>query len=394
MKKVNSMTKTLWLLFGIFGTFILYQCTKDGVNAGKLNRAFTGTPDSTHFSPFYDVTTIAPSDITPDVNDKIEAKGVQSVIKEYCGVSTCHGGPIEPKLSTYGEIKSHTVPGSPELSKLWTLITTNDLNAAMPPVSAGHELTLGDKTIIYNWIKNGAKEKPGLEDFRPAAVSLIITGCTSGNCHSVATATGAWAKKGLIPGLAAGDTSQFILTRSNGVTVYTILSNTTLRDQVWKEYKDSVRKFFQDTLANAAWRPYKTFSTPVVASSVRGSLSSYDDLLLDIWYPKSMRSNGSVVYTSPEGKKFYVRGNPLNATSSLVSRIDSTLLLANPSTKVFASAHQGDMSYGDGGINSSEIALIKAWYFADPNISSVWKYGTDNTGIFKYRKSGNIIKPN
>ncbi|MEP7322981.1 MAG: c-type cytochrome domain-containing protein [Saprospiraceae bacterium] len=368
------------------------QCVKDGVNVGKLDRSFKGVPDSTHFSPFYDITTVSSGDITPDVNDKIETKGVQSLIKEYCGVSTCHGGPIDPKLSTYAEIRKYTVAGSPEQSKLWNLITTNDLDEAMPPIHAGHELSITDKTILYNWIKNGAKEIPGLEDFRPSAIQLISNGCTSGNCHSVATATGSWAKKGLIPGLTAADTSTFTLIRTSGLTYYTTLTNTVLRNQVWNAYKDSVRRFYLDTLANASWRPYKTFSTPVVLSSVRGSLSSYDDILLDIWYPKSIRSLGTVTYISSDGSKFYVRGNPLNATSSLITRIDSTLLLANPATGVFASSHQGDMAYGDGGINASEIALIKAWYFTDPNIPAVWKYGINNAGIFKYRKSGNIIK--
>jgi hypothetical protein len=50
------------------------------------------------------------------------------------------------------------------------------------------------------------------------------------------------------------------------------------------------------------------------------------------------------------------------------------------------------MAYGDGGLTKSEIALIKAWYFADPNVPDVWKYGLDGTGIFKYRKSGTIIR--
>jgi hypothetical protein len=110
-------------------------------------------------------------------------------------------------------------------------------------------------------------------------------------------------------------------------------------------------------------------------------------------YPKSIRSNSSVVYTDPITlKQYYVRGNYLNATSSLVSRIDSTLLLANPFTNVFATSHQGDMAYGDGGLKPQEVALIKAWYFADPNIPNVWKYGTGNVGIFKYRKTGTIIK--
>lgn len=391
MKNKYSLRNQVFFLVVISFVF-LNQCTKDGVNTEKLDRAFKALPDSTIFSPFYDITTISSSDVTPDVNDKIETKGVQSIIKEYCGVSTCHGGPIEPKLATYGEIRAYTVAGSPEQSKLWTLVTTNDLNQAMPPVLAGHELSIQDKNILYNWIKNGAKELPGIEDFRPAAVQLISNGCTSGNCHSVATSTGAWAKKGLIPGLSSADTSTFKLVRSNGTTLYTTLVNSAILNQVWTAYKDSVRRFYQDTLTNAAWRPYKTFSTPVVVSNVRGSLSSYDDILLDIWYPKSNRSSGSVLYTAPDGKKYYVRGNYLNATSSLISRIDSTILLANPSTGVFATSHQGDMAYGDGGINASEIALIKAWYFADPNIPTVWKYGTNNAGIFKYRKSGNIIK--
>jgi hypothetical protein len=110
-------------------------------------------------------------------------------------------------------------------------------------------------------------------------------------------------------------------------------------------------------------------------------------------YPKSARSNSSVQYTDGSGNKFYVKGDYLNVSSSLVSRIDSTLLIANPRTGVFATSQQGDMAYGDGGLKSSEIALIKAWYFADPNVPNVWKYGTASTGIFKYRKTGKIITP-
>ena len=49
----------------------------------------------------------------------------------------------------------------------------------------------------------------------------------------------------------------------------------------------------------------------------------------------------------------------------MVTRCDSTLLLANPYTGVYATAHQGDMAYGDGGLKPNEVALIKAWYEAD-----------------------------
>ncbi len=393
MKKVKP--GRLFIICSLIGlSLVLFRCTEEGFKVENLNRGFPGTPDSTHFSPFYDVTTLSTSDVTPDVNDKIIVKGVQSTIKEYCGINTCHGGPISPKLETYQDIRSLAVAGHPEQSKLWSLITTNDLDQAMPPVHAGHELSITDKATLFNWIKNGAKEYPALEDFRPAAIKLITSGCTSANCHNVATATGAWARSGLIANLGPTDTTRFALIRSSGITYYTQLSNATLRNKIWNDYKDSVRRFYLDTLANASYRPFKTFSTPVVLSNVRGSLSSYDDILLDIWYPKSNRSSGTVVYTSPGGLKYYVRGNPINSTSTLVSRIDSTLLLANPFNGTYANNHQGAMAYDDGGLNPSEIALIKAWYFEDPNIPAVWKFGLNNQGIFKYRKSGKIIKPN
>lgn len=263
----------------------------------------------------------------------------------------------------------------------------------MPPVASTHELSTTDKVTLYNWIKNGAKENPTLVDFRTAAVKIIVAGCGSANCHNQATATGAWARKGLLGTLTTSDTTQFIYVnpQTGAQTIYCQLSNQTLLRQVWTAYKDSVKKFYSDTLGYASYRPYKTFGTPVTLSSVRGPLSDYDDIIMDIKYPKSVRSNSSVQYTDGSGNKFYVKGNYLNATSSLVTRVDSTLLLANPYTGVFATSHQGDMAYGDGGLKASEIAIIKAWYFADPNIPDVWKYGNNNAGIFKYRKSGTII---
>ena len=388
MKRFSSLKTVVILLLGFLLSITVIQCTKTGILAEQLNRNIS--PDSTVFAAFYDFTKISPSDAVPDFNDSIVSKGVQSIIKEYCGISTCHGGPINPKLSTYEEITRLVVPGNPEGSKLWNLLTTNDLNKAMPPVNATHEMAPGDKLKIYNWIKNGAQTSPDIADFRPAAIRIITTGCTSGNCHNVATSTGSWARKGLIA-VTSADTTTFALIRPPSVTYYCQLSNVTLRNQVWNAYKDSVRKFYSDTAAFASFRPYKTFSTPVVSSSVRGSLSSYDDILLDINYPKGLRSNSTVVYSS-NGNNYYVKGNNLNSTSSLVSRIDSTMLLANPFTGVFATSHQGDMAYSDGGLTRNDIALIKAWYFADPNIPDIWKYGIGNAGIYKYRKSGTIIK--
>lgn len=391
MKKISALRSMIFILCGGLLSLTVMQCTKTGVNAKLLNRAFPGIPDTTVFAPFHDKTTIAVADVNPAINDIISVKGVQSTIKEYCGISTCHGGPINPKLSTYAEIKSLVTPGSPETSKLWELLTTNDLNKAMPPVNATHEFSLTDKTVIYNWIKNGAKEFPDLVDFRPAAIKVITNGCTSANCHNVATSTGAWARAGLLAPLQPSDTSVFTHIKGTSTSFYWLLNNTTKRNQVWDAYKDSVRKFYADTLANASFRPYKTFSTPVVIASVRGSLSTYDDIVMDIWYPKSLRSNSSVVYSSG-GNNFYVKGDYLNiAGNYFIARIDSTLLPANPRTGVYATSNSGDMSYGDGGLSPSEIALIKAWYFADPNIPDVWKYGINNAGIYKFKQSPNNI---
>jgi hypothetical protein len=371
------------------------QCKKEGDVVKGLDRSFKGTADTAVYAAFYENNLATKTDVTPDVNDVIKFRGVQTIVHEYCATSNCHGGPIAPKFDTYSEIMKYVTPGNPGASKLWEFLTTNNLDKAMPPVNSNHEMGVTDKTLIYNWIINGAKETPDLKDFRPAAVLLINNGCGSANCHNQATATGGWARKGLLGTLTTSDTTQYVFTNqtTGSVTVYCLLSNKTIRDQVWNAYKDSVRIFYTDTLANASFRPWKTLATPRSASSTRGPLQTYDDLLLDIMYPKSARSNSSVQYTDPVTlTQYYVKGNHLNVSSSLVSRIDSTLLLANPFTGVFATSQQGDMAYGDGGLKSNEIALIKAWYFSDPNIPDVWKYGVGGVGIFKYRKTGNIIK--
>lgn len=393
MKKISVMKATGLIVVSLFFSLFLLQCTKTGVNAKILDRQISSVPDSGVFSPFYDTTVISVRDVNPDVNDRIVMRGVKTIIKEYCATSNCHGGAISPNFLTYNDIMRYVAPENPGGSKLWEYVTTNDFNKAMPPINSNHELSLTDKTIIYNWILNGAREFPSLIDFRTAAMKIISNGCGSANCHNQGTATGAWARKGLIAGLTSADTSQYIYTNpaTGAQTIYCQLTNVNLRNQVWSAYKDSVRRFYADTLINASYRPYKTFTTPVSASSTRGPLNTYDDILLDIMYPKSARSNSSVQYTDGSGNKFYAKGNYLNVSSSLVSRIDSTVVLANPFTGIFASNQQGDMAYGDGGLKPSEVALIKAWYFSDPNIPDVWKYGVNNAGIFKYRKSGTII---
>lgn len=393
MKKVSAVQAVTLFVSAFFLTALLFQCRKTGELIKNLDRSYTGGADSTVYASFYESNTISTADATPDVNDIIKMRGVQTIIHEYCGTSNCHGGLIKPRFDTYADIMKYVVAGNPEGSKLWEFITTNDYDRAMPPVNSNHELPITDKKIFYNWIKNGAKERPDLNDYRPAAIRLITDGCASANCHNQITATGGWARKGLIPGLTSADTTQYTYINpiSGAVTVYCQLSNTALRNQVWTSYKDSVKRFYSDTAANASFRPWKTVSTPVSALSTRGPLNNYDDIVMDILYPKSVRTNSSVVYTDPvTTRAYYVRGNPLVSTDCFIRRIDSTLIYRNPLTLAEASV-SGNMAYDDGGVKPSEIALIKAWYFADPNIPDVWKYGINNVGIFKYRKSGTFI---
>jgi hypothetical protein len=309
-----------------------------------------------------------------------------------CGSANCHGGAIKPKLTTYTEIRQYVTPGNPATSKLWQYITTNDFNKAMPPVATNTEMSFADKNIVYNWILNGAKLYPDVNDYRPAAVAIISSGCTAGNCHNEGTGTGGWARKGLF-NISSGDTTQFVYTNlTTGVrTLYCQLTNNTVRSNVMQQYKDSVRKFYSDTLANASFRPYKTFSTPVSATSTRGPFNNYDDIIFDINYPKGIRSNTAVVYTSPTNSKYYVKGDYLNSATGFLLRIDSTLLMANPRTGIYGATNTGSMAWDDGGLKPAEIALVKAWYFSDTNIPDIWKYGINGAGIFKYKVSGKVI---
>lgn len=398
MKKISILKATTLFLGVMLVSASVMQCTKEFNPIKNLNRSFTGGADSTVFAAFYDINPVNTADLTPDVNDIMKFRGIQTIIHEYCATSNCHGGAISPKLDTYAQIMQFVTPGNPESSKLWEFITTNNFNKAMPPVNSNHELNTTDKGLLYNWIKNGAKERPNLADFRPAAIRLITTGCASANCHSQATATGGWARKGLIAGLTSADTSQYIYTNpiTSAVTVYCQLTNKTLLNQVWTSYKDSVKKFYADTLANASFRPWKTVSTPVSASSTRGPLNNYDDILMDIMYPKNVRTNSTVQYTDPVTlKQYYVKNDYLNSNDNFIRRLDSTLIYHNIKTGV-AQSKNGSMAYDDGGAKPSEVALIKAWYFADPNIPDIWKYGPTlstpaQPGIFKYLKTNNFI---
>jgi hypothetical protein len=395
MRKISLVKLMTLMMIGLTITILAIQCKKEDSNAvvTGLDRSFKGNADSTVYASFYSNNTFSLAGTSPQINDSIKFRGVLNILNEDCATTNCHGGSINPKFNTYADVMKYVTAGMPEASKLWDYITTSNYNKAMPPISTNKEVADADKAIIYNWILNGAKEKPDLNDFRPVAIAIISSGCTAGNCHNEGTGTGAWARKGFITNLVPSDTTQFTFTnQSTGVkTIYCQLSNTTVRSTVLQQYKDSVRKFYTDTLANASYRPIKTFSTPVSSSSTRGPFNNYDDIVFDINYPKGVRSNSAVVYTSPSNIKYYVKGDYLNSTTSFLLRIDSTLLMANPRTGIYATTNTGSMAWDDGGLKSSEIALIKAWYFSDPNIPDVWKYGIGNTGIYKYKVTGKVI---
>ena len=390
---IKRKQKAFFIILGALVLMLsIVRCTKEATNASLISRALVQTPDSTVFSPFYDSTVISQSDSIPGINDVIATTGVLTIIKNNCSSASCHGGSVSPTLTTYAQIAALVIPGNPNGSTLFQLLTTSDLNKAMPPINTGTDLSITEKTKIYNWILNGAEQQPSLIDFRPAAVATISSGCTSANCHSVATIGGEWARRGLVAATTTDTTAFFYEnTTTSAISVYSEMQQPLL-STVWNAYKDSVRTFYADTLNNASFRPYKTFSTPVLLSSRRGSLCSYDDIMMDIDFPKALRSESKPVYINPTTLvNYYVMGDPFNSSSTIISRIDSTVLLKNPRTGVWAATADGGMARSDGGLPPSAVALIKAWYFADPNIPNNWKYGLDGSGIFKYAHSQHLI---
>ena len=59
-----------------------------------------------------------------------------------------------------------------------------------------------------------------------------------------------------------------------------------------------------------------------------------------------------------------------------------------------AASKGGGMANTDGHFTSSEIAIVKAWYFLDPNIYDAWKFGIGANGlnyIFTYVNGGKPI---
>lgn len=364
-KRLFTVRSTAFVIGAVLLSIVVAQCKKEGGNAAALSRRVSVKDlDTTVFSPFYDTTVLSVA-VQNSVNDVIVTKGIQTIIRNNCATANCHGGSISPSLTSYGQIKNVVKPGDPEGSSLWQMITTHDLDKAMPPVTVKADIDLQDKIAIYNWIKNGANEKPVLADYRMSAVRILTGGCTA-QCHNTQVAVGSWARSySLGRVLGTADTITGMSFGKSGC----VSINDTLTARVWNAYKDSVLRFYLDTVRNFAYKPVKSIGTAM------GPLNTYDDLVFDIIYPKG-------------GRKL---NNPYNAATSsynLLTRIDSTLAFVNPITKI--SSVNGSMSRADGHMTPTEIAIVKGWYFSDPNIPDMWKYGGDNKGIFK-DVNGNMI---
>ncbi|MFL9482428.1 c-type cytochrome domain-containing protein [Chitinophagaceae bacterium LWZ2-11] len=369
-KKFLTLKGITLLLSAALLTGVITQCKKVGVNADATNRSVSSSDlDSTIFAPFYDSTRLMIASGT-GANDVIITTGIQTIIKNNCASAGCHGGSISPTLLTYSQIKSLVVPGSPESSQLWQMITTHDLNKAMPPVAKNADLTIDQKIPIYNWIKNGANETPSLVDYRPGAIRIITGGCTA-QCHNESLTVGAWANtinNNFGRPLTQLDTTTGI-SFSNKAGRISI--NDTLTARIWGTYRDSITKFYSDTLNYASFKQKRAIGTAL------GPLNTYQDIIFDVNYPKGGRN-----YATPY--------NYATASYNLLTRVDSSLIFVNSYTNT-SSPVNGSMAKQDGHLTPSEIALIKAWYFADPNILDQWKYGTSNQGIFKDIASGKMI---
>ena len=128
MKKMSILNATTLFLVVMLLSSSLFQCRKEGDLVKGLDRSFSGTSDSTLYAAFYESNPISSADATPDVNDVMKFRGVQTIVHEYCATSNCHNGPISPKLDSYAEIMKYVTAGNPEGSKLWEFLTTNDFN--------------------------------------------------------------------------------------------------------------------------------------------------------------------------------------------------------------------------------------------------------------------------
>jgi hypothetical protein len=121
---------------------------------------------------------------------------------------------------------------------------------------------------------------------------------------------------------------------------------------------------------------------PKKTIAARGPFTTYEAILFDAQYPKGNRTSNNTA----------TRNDYLNGNTTILRRIDSSLQYSNVRTGVWAANTDGAMARStDGGLSPSDVAIIKAWYFLEPNISDTWKFGTAGAGIFRYAGTQKVI---
>ena len=83
MKKNRLLQTIAVFVVVLISSASLLQCKKDGTLVKDLDRSFTGQADSTVYASFYESNTVSTSNTTPDVNDVIQFRGVQTIPVSY-----------------------------------------------------------------------------------------------------------------------------------------------------------------------------------------------------------------------------------------------------------------------------------------------------------------------
>ena len=113
------------------------------------------------------------------------------LILNSCGLTTsrCHNtGGNSPLLVTYSNIRANVVPGSPNSSRIYTVLGSGGEESM--PRSPVAPFTAAQKLLIYNWILQGAKNNSCVSatcdtttvTYSGTVASILSTNCIG--CHS------------------------------------------------------------------------------------------------------------------------------------------------------------------------------------------------------------------
>lgn len=109
-------------------------------------------------------------------------RDVRPILSENC--FACHGSDAKARKSglrldvregAHGKAKSGAlaiVPGDPEASELWKRVSSADPDEMMPPPESHKELTVGEREVLKQWIRQGAKYEAHWAFLPPKRFSL------------------------------------------------------------------------------------------------------------------------------------------------------------------------------------------------------------------------------